>query len=183
MIVIVGESGSGKTTLANNFIKAHPEYRKIVTYTTRPKRSGEIDGIDYHFISADQFKRLVEENFFIEYTTYRDWYYGTAKTDCEDDYTVAVLNPPGLRKFKRLGVNCTSVYLNVDRRSRLIQMLNRGDEIEEAYRRNITDVGQFSGVESEVDFVIENHSYKNSEETTLAKLEECLKIRRVMNDG
>ena len=59
MIAILGESASGKSTLQNDFIKAHPEYAKVVLFTTRPPRKDEKDGKDYHFVSKPAFNRLV----------------------------------------------------------------------------------------------------------------------------
>ncbi len=60
-------------------------------------------------------------------------------------------------------VECNNiVYLKVDRRSRLIKLLERGDDIEEAYRRSLSDVGQFDSFENEADFVLENKNYEYS---------------------
>lgn len=151
-------------------IENNPKYRKIVTYTTRPMRDGEVNGVDYHFISKSDFDSLVKDNFFIEYAKYREWYYGTAKVDCEDENSVAVLTPAGLRALKRLGYDVTSIYLYVDRRSRLIKILTRGDNIDEAYRRNLSDVGQFDEVAKEVDYVIDNTEFHMNKRQVL----ECL---------
>lgn len=182
MIVILGESASGKTTLAKMFIEANPKYKKVVTYTTRPMRDGEVDGIDYHFVSQEKFNQLIEDGFFVEYATYRGWSYGTAKEDCQDENAVAVLTPAGYRALKRLNYNVTSVYVYVDRRSRLIQILARGDEIDEAYRRNLSDVGQFDEIIQEVDYVIDNTGYHMDEEQVLQVLHEILEIKHT-NDG
>lgn len=174
MIVILGESASGKTTLVQKFVKANPQYHKIVTYTTRPMRDGEVDGVDYHFVSTDTFHTLVEQGFFIEHSEYRDWYYGTAKEDCCDDNAVVILTPAGLRALKRLGYYTISCYLYVDRRSRLISTLRRGDNVDEAYRRNLSDVGRFDGVADEVDFVIDNVGFRMDENQVLECLQEIL---------
>lgn len=161
MIVIVGESGSGKSEL----VKELSSYgiNKVVTYTTRPKRNNEVNGIDYYFITKDVFDKYASTGFFIEHNAYRNWYYGTALDDCSNEMDiVAVLTPAGLRALKRSGVKVLSVYLEVDRRSRLINILKRGDDIEEAYRRSLSDVGQFDGVNEEVNYVINNDKYKKS---------------------
>ena len=161
MIVILGESGSGKSTLVDALVAHDNKYKKIVTYTTRPKREGETNGVDYHFISNETFDELAKRNFFIEFNMYRNWYYGTAITDCSNNnFTVAVLTPAGMRELKRKGIEVHSIYLYVDRRSRLIKILNRGDDIEEAYRRSLSDVGQFDGLIEESDFIIDNTEYK-----------------------
>lgn len=176
MIVLIGESASGKTTLANGFIEKYPEYHKIVTYTTRPKRENEVDGVDYHFISDERFDELVKQGFFVEHAKYRDWSYGTAKSDCiNNKKAVVVLTPSGLRSLKKINKKVTSIYIYVDRRSRLINILLRGDNIDEAYRRNLSDVGQFDGVIDEVDYVIDNTQFHMDENEVLKCLEAILK--------
>lgn len=175
MIVIIGESASGKSTLQKMLIKDDPKYKKVVTYTTRPMRDGEEDGVDYHFIPQSTFDEFVKRDFFVEHAKYRDWCYGTAKADCKDKNAVAVLTPAGMRALKRLGFDITSIYLYVDRRSRLINILARGDNIDEAYRRNLSDVGQFDEVIKEVDYVIDNTAFHMDENQVLKCLKEILK--------
>lgn len=163
MIVLVGESASGKSSIEKCLVEDY-EYRRIISYTTRPprKEDGEIDGVHYHFISTDEFIKLNNQGFFAETTTYRGWYYGSAKDDCTDD-KVCVMNPHGLRQLlKNKDLNIKSFYINVPRRDRLIKILQRGDDIEEAYRRSVSDEGQFTGIEDEVNFVINNDGYKKS---------------------
>lgn len=157
MIVLVGESASGKSSVQNELVKLG--YKKLITYTTRLPRDGEEDGVDYHFINKDHFLTLKDKGFFAETAKYNGWYYGTAKEDCTDD-KVAVLTPHGMRQLKKIdGLNITSFYIKVSRRARLIKILQRGDAIEEAYRRSLSDVGQFDGIEDEVDYVYCNPNY------------------------
>jgi guanylate kinase len=79
LIVISGPSGSGKGTIIKEVIKKIPELIYSVSYTTRPKREGEIEGKDYFFISKDEFEKLIDEDFFIEWAKVYDYYYGTSK--------------------------------------------------------------------------------------------------------
>ncbi len=177
MIILVGESASGKSSIERYLVDNYG-YKKIVTYTTRQPRNGEVDGIDYHFIDVDKFKSLKEQGFFAESAQYNDWNYGIAKEDCTND-KVAVLTPHGLRQLSKIkDINTISFYINVPRRDRLIKILQRGDNIEEAYRRSLSDVGQFDGIEDEVDFVINNEGYKKSvEEMTNEVLLRLIKLR------
>lgn len=170
MIVLVGESASGKSSIEKYLVDNYG-YEKIVSYTTRPSRKGEFDGIDYRFISKENFLKLKEQGFFAETATYNNWYYGTAKDDYTND-KVAVLTPHGLRQMKKIENinNIISFYIKVPRRDRLIKILQRGDNIEEAYRRSLSDVGQFDGIEDEVDFVIENTGYKKDIEELAAEI-------------
>lgn len=161
MIVLVGESASGKSSIEKYLVDNY-DYNKVVSYTTRQPRPNEVDGIDYHFVSVDEFLKLKEQGFFAETATYNMWYYGTAKEDCTDD-KIAVLTPHGLRQISKAnGINVLSFYIDVPRRDRLIKILQRGDDIEEAYRRSLSDVGQFDGIEDEVDHVIYNAKYHKS---------------------
>ena len=161
MLVLVGESASGKSSIEKYLVDNYG-YNKIVSYTTRQPREGEIDGVDYHFVSVEQFKSLKEQKFFAETAVYNNWHYGTAKEDCTDD-KVAVLTPHGLKQITKVdGINAVSFYINVPRRDRLIKILQRGDDIEEAYRRSLSDVGQFDGIEDEVNYVINNEGYQKS---------------------
>lgn len=167
MYVIVGESASGKTTLVKNLIKNNPEFSKVVTCTTRPKRDHETDGIDYLFMTEKAFRILAERDTFAEFSVYRGWYYGVEKSMCGKDNSVAILTPAGLRALKADGYDITSIYLSVDRKSRLIRQILRGDDIDEAYRRNLSDCGQFDGIEREVDYVIDNYEFHMNEKETL----------------
>ncbi len=77
LFVISGPSGSGKTTLSREVIKRLGNLQFSVSYTTRKPRKGEIDGKDYHFISEDIFKEMVEGDKFAEYALVHGNYYGT----------------------------------------------------------------------------------------------------------
>ena len=182
MIAILGESASGKSTLQNDFIKAHPEYAKVVLFTTRPPRKDEKDGRDYHFVSKPAFNRLVKSGFFATVEQYNDWYYGIPKGDCAGEKTVIIVNPCAWRKLQKQGFEMTSIYLYVDRRSRLINILLRGDDIEEAYRRNLTEVGQFDGVSFESDYVIANSEYHMNREQVVKCMEEILETNNNSKD-
>ena len=161
MIILVGESASGKSSIEKIMVDNYG-FKKIVFYTTRSPRTGEVDGIDYHYITADKFLELKAAGFFAETAQYNGWYYGAAKEDCTDD-KVVVLTPHGMRQIKKIdGIHTVCFYINVPRRDRLIKILQRGDNIEEAYRRNLSDVGQFDGIADEVDYVIKNPNYNLS---------------------
>jgi guanylate kinase len=175
MIVIVGESASGKSTLAKEY-EEWLGFKRIVTYTTREPRQNEKEGVDYHFIDDAEFERLDKERFFAETAEYNGWKYGSAKKDYVTN-AVAVLTPRGLRSVKRNGVKCTSIYLDVPRRDRLMKCLSRQDNIEEAYRRSLSDVGQFDGIEDEVDYVLKNPNYAKTPEELITELTEMMRAR------
>ena len=180
MIILVGESASGKSTIEKILANKYG-YKKTVSYTTRPPRQGEVNGIDYHFISEDEYIERFNAGFFAETGSYNGWFYGTTNDQyCKN--TVCVLTPHGLRQIKKsLGedkeMKIKSFYIKIPRRDRLIKILQRGDEIEESIRRNQSDVGQYDGIEDEVDFVIENNNYKYNPEI-LAREKTCPKYKK-----
>lgn len=79
VIVISAPSGTGKTTVCRKLLEQNPDIVFSVSYTTRQKRSSEIDGKDYHFVSENKFKQLVKQNKFVEWAKVHNHYYGTPK--------------------------------------------------------------------------------------------------------
>lgn len=178
IIVLVGASGSGKSTL-EKLISKEFAMNKLVSCTTRQPRKLEVNDKDYHFYSEETFQDKFENNEFIETSTYNDWRYGLEKKEIKDN-SVVVLTPAGLRKLIKWNntletpFDIISFYINVDQRSRLIKTLQRGDDLIEAYRRSLSDVGQFDDVEDECTYTIKNFEYRFSPEQMLKHVEDGL---------
>ncbi len=83
LFIISAPSGAGKTTLCNYLRKAFPQLEYSVSATTRPPRTGEIDGRDYHFVTRKQFKRGIREGLWAEWARVHDNYYGTPAAPIE----------------------------------------------------------------------------------------------------
>jgi guanylate kinase len=77
MLVLSSPSGAGKTTLSRRLLEMDDNLSLSVSVTTRPKRSGEQDGVDYCFVEPDEFKRMVKRREFLEYARVFGRYYGT----------------------------------------------------------------------------------------------------------
>jgi guanylate kinase len=84
LIVISAPSGGGKTTLCQQVLAAHPEMTRAVTCTTRPPRTGEVNGRDYYFMHEDEFSHRVEAGSFLEHARVFDHSYGTPKPEVLD---------------------------------------------------------------------------------------------------
>jgi guanylate kinase len=76
--VVSAPSGTGKTTVCRRALEADSGLVFSISHTTRPRRDGETDGVDYHFVSDDEFQRLVEEGAFLEWAVYNEHRYGTS---------------------------------------------------------------------------------------------------------
>ena len=175
VIVLIGESANGKSATEKILNKKY-HYDKTVSYTTRKPRIGEKDGVDYHFITKDDFIEKLNKNFFVEVGVYKGDYYGSTINEYKD-HTVCVLTPHGMRQIKkslRGKFDVVTFYLKVDERDRLIKALQRGDEINEVFRRYQSDVGMFDGVADEVDYIIENNGYISDAEGIADEIIEIL---------
>ena len=84
VFVITGPSGVGKGTLIRAVRDLVPELELSTSATTRARRAGEVDGVDYHFIDRDEFDRRVAEGLFLEHATYSGNQYGTLRTEVEE---------------------------------------------------------------------------------------------------
>jgi guanylate kinase len=83
VFVITGPSGVGKGTLIERLLDAVPELELSVSATTREPRAGEVDGRDYHFLTAEEFRRRLEAGDFLEHASYSGNYYGTLREEVD----------------------------------------------------------------------------------------------------
>ncbi|MES2055885.1 MAG: guanylate kinase [Pseudomonadota bacterium] len=79
LFVLSSPSGAGKSTIARKLLAAEPELSMSVSYTTRPPRPGEVDGVDYHFVDLDTFREMATNHEFLEWAHVFDHRYGTPK--------------------------------------------------------------------------------------------------------
>jgi guanylate kinase len=78
MLIVSAPSGAGKTTIIHQAIKAIPELVLSVSHTSRPPRKGEIEGVDYFFLTTEEFRQKIERNEFLEWAEVHGNYYGTS---------------------------------------------------------------------------------------------------------
>lgn len=84
ILLISAPSGGGKTTVCSGLLAANPNLRRVVTCTTRPPRAGEVNGVDYHFFSPEDFTRRAAADEFLEHAQVYDRSYGTLKSSVLD---------------------------------------------------------------------------------------------------
>jgi len=172
MLVITGRSCSGKDTIVNELIKLG--YSRIVTFTNRPKRTGEIDGITYHFINIEDFLTKYIDGFFLEARHYNTidgvWFYGSSISSYEnaDDNSVCILTPSGLRKLRENFIPFTSFLIDISddeikRRQELRGDNSNEKKRKESERRFKADKLDFSNISGLIDFTINNETISAEE--------------------
>ena len=134
-LVICAPSGCGKGTLINKLLKDFPQAFKLsVSFTTRPARKGEENGVNYFFVGREQFESEIAKNNFIEFVKYADNYYGTNKTQVQaicDEGRVCLLEIEikGAQKVFRSGLDCNYLFIMPPSVEALRErLINRGTE-------------------------------------------------------
>ena len=116
LIVISGPSGVGKGTIYNKLLDNDPSLTFSVSVTTRGPRPGETDGIDYFFISDEEYEKLVAQDAFLEHATVHGHSYGTLKSQVEEKMAnglnvVLDIDPQGARNVMASCPECVSIFL------------------------------------------------------------------------
>lgn len=160
MLVLLGKSASGKDSIQRELITLGMS--SVVSYTTRPPRKGEVDGVAYHFISEYEFAQKQSEGFFAETTYYNvasgeTWFYGSAVKDLSDN-KVVILNPEGLESIKNNNMlNPVSFYIKTKRNVIWDRLRKRGGNFSEAKRRLLADEKDFENISEKVNYVFSNN--------------------------
>lgn len=167
MVLLVGPSGSGKDRLLKELLKRG--FTKCVTYTSRPMRKGEVNGIDYHFISEEEFKGLIAKDFFVEHARYAGNYYGTPK-DALQEKCINIVEPNGMKNLLNNDKRLATIYVQLEEGVRAERMKERGDSYTAIADRIFTDRKVFSNVNmAAVDII-----YDNSTPMTDEKIDKLL---------
>ena len=162
ILILCGKAASGKDTLKKYIVKALElsgiEFNNVVNTTTRPPREGEVDGVNYHFCSAEEMTKKILNDEMAEAVLFNDWVYGTEnKALSEDKLNVGIFNLEGIEALRQNpNHNIFAVYLDVEDSVRLIRYLNREnmtkEKINEMFRRYKADEIDFADVDDLVDY-------------------------------
>lgn len=165
MIILVGKSCSGKDSVVK--ILNSMGYTRVATCTTRPMRMGEVDGIDYYFITQSEFMNMIEKGDFAEYREYETekglWLYGSRINDYKyATEKVIILTPEGLVNIRKKYPNLPiiAIYLAVSNKELKRRMMSRanisGEDVKEVKRRYKADKKDFKHIKKYVDYVVSN---------------------------
>ena len=128
LIILSSPSGVGKTTLTKKIQQKYKSFKISVSHTTRPPRSNEIDGIDYHFVSKKKFEDLIKKNSFYEYAEIFGNYYGSLKKNVDNalqsNNILFDIDWQGTKQLSRFNnLDLIKIYLIADNKSELKRRL------------------------------------------------------------
>ena len=164
MSILSSPSGVGKTTLTKKIQQKYQSFKISVSHTTRSPRSNEINGIDYHFVSQNEFKSLIDKKEFYEYAKIFENYYGTLKKNVDDTiikndiiFDIDWQGTKQLSKFKNLKL--IKIYLITSNKKELKNRLikrnqNTKDEIEKRFKAFDEDIKHWN----DYDYIIINNN-------------------------
>lgn len=157
VIALCGKAGAGKDFLLNRICANHPEFYKIISNTTRPMREEEKDGVNYHFLTDEQFLKKT----YIEETVFRGWHYGTTTDDLSfDRINIGVFNRAGIEALRKMkDIDLLDIFVFAADKERVMRQLTREKEpdVKEIIRRFGTDEEDFTGFDIAPNHIIYNH--------------------------
>jgi guanylate kinase len=162
LLVLSAPSGGGKTTIAKMLLQGRDDLGYSVSATTRPKRAGERDGVDYYFISREEFVRRQEKGEFLEWATYSGELYGTLKSEIErifaqGRHAVLDVEIEGARQIRKNFPNSLLLFVLPPSAQALVQRLvGRRTEDPALIRERILRAADELAVVSEYDYAILN---------------------------
>ena len=127
--IITGPSGVGKNTIIEA-MSTDLDFYFSVSHTTRPQREAEVDGKDYHFVTEEEFKSLVDDNLMIEYEQYGGFYYGTSKKEIlkESNIILLDLEVNGATKLLSENDDFIGIFIDIDDNELVKRLKNRGHD-------------------------------------------------------
>jgi guanylate kinase len=187
LFVLVGKSGSGKSTIESKIDKIGVA-KKVISSTTRNTRSNEKNGLDYYFISEEEFQDKLNQGLFAEHSEYPTVNgmakYGMQMKDIKlnEGNNICVVNPDGMTQvLNNLGKeNCITIYIERDDRERVCSTLLRdkskdfGKVLEEATRRYKSDEIDFAEMKDICDYVVINEVLDNAVNRVLDIIENSI---------
>ena len=166
IIAVMGQAGAGKDSFVKTLLEEtrfKDIAKPIISCTTRPIRENEQDGVNYHYLTNEQFTEQVLNGEMLEATVFNNWCYGTSTKNLDENcLNIGVFNPEGVEILKdSSNVDLKIVYIKADDKVRLLRQLNREQhpDCDEIVRRFGTDKKDFNSIRLDSinpDFIIQN---------------------------
>lgn len=174
LYIISAPSGAGKTSLVKALVDTMPGLAISVSHTTRPRRDGETDGVDYHFVDADAFRAMVDAGDFLEHARVFGNAYGTALSSVQEQLeagtdVILEIDWQGARQVRETLPGAVSVFILPPSRDELERRLRaRGKDSEEVIARRLQEAQGEMSHYGEYDYLVVNDAFGHALEELVA---------------
>ena len=169
LFTISAPSGAGKTSLIKALLAKKPGSMVVsVSHSTRSKRPGEVDGVDYHFVDVDRFETMVVRDEFIEHAKVFDNYYGTARESVESllesgRHVILEIDWQGARQVKQKMPDTVAIYILPPSRSALEQRLtDRATDDSNTIARRMMDADREMSHYNDAEYLVINEDFEQA---------------------
>jgi len=184
IFIVSAPSGAGKTSLVKRVIEEVPGITVAVSHTTRPRREGDVDGGDYHFVSREQFEQLINEGAFLEHADVFGNYYGTSSEAVESCISggsdvILEIDWQGATQIRsRLESTCSIFILPPSRDVLLQRLRGRGTDSDDVIERRTREaVAEMKHMDT-ADYILVNDQF----DTTRAEFKSVVTAARLRSD-
>lgn len=171
LVILSGVSGAGKDTIKKELIKRMEDVISLPSYTSRNPREGEEEGVQYHFITKDEFEEKIKNNEFYEYDLHHNNYYGTSRKLMNEKIEsgkiivkdIEVNGTENLVKLLKGETNLVTIFLKVEKEELRRRLIQRGDNLSEEELE--LRLGRLEYEESKIklyDYVIKNDDFEKT---------------------
>ncbi len=168
LYIVSAPSGAGKTSLVKALVDAQPQVRVSVSHTTRAMRPGEVDGVNYHFVSREDFLARLERNEFLEHAEVFGNLYGTSQRWLEDTLAegfdlILEIDWQGAQQVRRLMPQAKSIFILPPTQEALRQRLNnRGQDSDEIIDKRMREAVSEMSHYVEYDYLVINDDFAHA---------------------
>lgn len=183
IFVVAAPSGAGKTTLVKSSLSEFPQIVFSISATTRKKRPNEKNGIDYFFISEEEFLNKIEQNQFVEWEKFYDYYYGTYKNFVDDNINsgrsiLLEIDVKGALSIKKIYPEAKLIYIAPPSKEELINRLKRRQtETDRDLKKRIERIELELSMKDNFDYILIN------DDLNKAASEMKILINNLLNKG
>lgn len=168
LYIVSAPSGAGKTSLVKALLDAQPQVRVSVSHTTRPMRPGEVDGVNYHFVSREEFLERLQHDEFLEHAEVFGNLYGTSQRWVEqtldEGYDLILeIDWQGAQQVRRLMPQAKSIFILPPTQEALRQRLtNRGQDSDEVIDKRMREAVSEMAHYVEYDYLVINDDFAHA---------------------
>ncbi|MDW7746604.1 guanylate kinase [Halomonas sp.] len=184
LFIVSAPSGAGKTSLVRELIESLDGIQVSVSHTTRERREGEVDGVNYHFVDVPAFEAMIEHGDFFEYARVFDNYYGTSRRSVEamlaaGQDVILEIDWQGARQVRQQLPDAVSVFILPPSREELERRLaSRGTDEHAVIARRMRDAVEEMTHHDEYDYLVINDDFT----TALRELQSLVIARRLTRE-